>query len=390
MFSRVIVTTVVTAAMLTIVHANPYSGWAQDGIPIGTVPIFPPVFDPNPEDDDSIDDSLVQFNLEQIELSADVEAFGVEGRLAVRSGLHLVVSGDSPQSVTVPVQLFGETVLGSLEDKVSGLNYKWDGASTGELRIPFGNDRVKGVALVSTGKMQADGSGVTAEIRSVTTTVGEFDLGNDSQFGGEGEITFIGKLLPEVLLVGLKSVSTGEVASYWQKLNEGQMELTLTDVLASTSIEAGFIGSFDGMPTLRVTVRDSWKSISDDVEVQVIAVMGSGNVDIIGENSYGVSNVDDSDTFSFVNISNISRIAIVLVSSNLAEVVDPLNTVVISGDSLATPEPTPTVTQVQAGSESSSERDDGRNTVILLVGAIGVLALGSGVALRLLRSQRAE
>jgi hypothetical protein len=336
---RILVLTAVTAILIVMSLSGPSQSWAQEGIPIGTVPLFPPASGAKSDIDEVVNDSLVQLNLASIELSKDVEANGIGGRSAIRSGLHLTLSDKTPQKIHLPVQLFGETVLATLTDRSSGIIFVWDElASTGKLTIPFGDETGQGSALITTGQMVASGNSVSAEVYSVLIAVGDFDLDNETQIGGSADILFAGGTVPETLLVGLTPLSTTEVASYWGESYEDSRELVLVDVLASAAIEAGFIGRFDGVPTLNLKTTNSWRSSGSTHEVHVLGITNSDVSRLLTEGDYLSSSEGERDIYSFTGFSEISRFAIVLVKQKLQQpVVDSRPT----AEPMLTAEPTP-------------------------------------------------
>ncbi len=396
MFRRTLISTLVTAVLIVMALSSSSRGWAQDRVPIGTVPLFPPVSRENPESAGAINESLVQMNLGAIELSRNVKATGLGGRLAVRTGLYITVTDSSPQRIHLPVQLFGESVLGSLTDDESGISFTWDDAlDRGELTIPFGNELVQGSALISTGQMTADGDTVAAEVRSIRISVGEFSLGNETQVGGAAEIHFVGKLVPEVFLVSLEPFSTAEVASIWSKSDAVHDDLELADVLASTSIEAGFIGQFDGDPTLDIRTNGSWRSSNDQHEVRVLASTALGESFVLSEQNYSLTSEGQWDVFSFKDFSEISRIAIVLVEPGRDQIVEP--TVAIAESETLVERPTvismstttTTVDPTSPSVEPDSPETGGVSSWLAWVLGGGVLLAGVGVyLLRLTRRDR--
>jgi hypothetical protein len=386
---RILVSTAVTAALIVMVLSNSSRGWAQDRVPIGTVPLFPPASKGDIDTGAAAVQSLVQLNLGKIEISKNVNATGLEGRLAVRTALHLTLSDSLPQEIHLPVQIFGENILGSLTDLESGITFRWDNTTeTGELTIPFGDELIQGIALIRTGQMTAQGNTVAAEVHSVRLSVGEFPLGNETQVGGVASIDFQGMLVPEVFLVGLEPLQTAEVATIWNQSDAAHDDLVLVDILASTSIEAGFIGRFDGDPVLKIRTDNSWRSSAEDQVVQVLGEKFSGKSTILSEQSYSLLSEDQSDVFMFDNFSDVSRIAIVLTEPRDVPVGDPTvstldpspeipTAVLTSGISI-----TPTVEAVRA------EPDEASGWLIWFIGG-GVLITGVSVlVLRLARGYR--
>ena len=310
---------VAIAIWVTTAWFIPSKGWAQDNIPIGTVPLFPPVASSG-GDEGEVNESLVQFNLSMIEISRDVHAEGVGGRLAVRSGLFVTVSDQIPQSIQLPVQMFGESVLGSFDDPETGVTFSAiEGTEEGLLEIPFGNDLASGLASITTGEMVAEGTSVSAEVLSVRISVGAFDLENESQVGGSASVEFAGQIVPEVFLIGVLSQSTAEIASLWEESGELTDGLVLVDILASTIIDAGFIGQFDGIPSLEITTSNSWRTSDTENEVRVFGITTPGNAVLLGGEDYISSSEDGLDAFLFSDISELSRAAIVLVKTQSIE-----------------------------------------------------------------------
>jgi hypothetical protein len=311
---------VATVIWVTSSWFIPSKGWAQDNVPIGTIPLFPPVAGSEAKKNDIDDEVLVRFDLNKIEISRNVHAEGVGGRLAVRSGLFITVSDEDPQTIQLPVQLFGETVLRSFEDPDTGVVFSQNAdPDEGLIEIPIGNELALGLVSITTGQMLADGASVSAEVRSVRISVGPFDLESDSQVGGSAVIEFAGRLVPEVFLVGLFSQSTADVVSLWGEYGEKTGDLILVDVLASTMIEAGFIGQFDGIPSLEVMTSNSWRTANAENEVRVLGITKSGTPVLLGEGDYFLSSEDGMDVFSFSDVSDLSRSAIVLVKQDLAQ-----------------------------------------------------------------------
>lgn len=336
--------------MLTLVQSP--SSWAQDGVPIGTVPLFPPSRADSAEGDLSDEDRLLQFNLNQIEISGEALATGVEGRLAVRSGQHIQLDDQQPQRVSLPVQLFGENELGIFDDPVSGVSYQWNSdLETGELHIPFSNDRGEGVTRITTGRMIQSDSFVSAEVKSVEITVRGFSLSNETQVGAIGGIKFSGMLVPEVFLIALDPVPTTEVASIWQEIGQISNEYSLEDVLGSTSIEAGFLGSFDGVPTLEISTSSSWKNLPANREIAVVGETESGTPILMDPTTYRVASEGSEDIYRFENFSGFLKIAVLLV-----EPVPPATATPVEAEGRSTP-------VVGATQDSSEGVEEGESTV---------------------------
>lgn len=324
MAKRSVAVGAITAILTIMVLSNSSPGWSQDRVPIGTVPLFPPTSGTNNVGNETLNDSLVQFDLGEIELSRNVKATGIEGRLAVRSGLHITVTDSSPQMIHIPVQLFGDSVLGSLSDTESDVYFDWDDESqTGELSISFASESVQGLATITTGQMLSQPNSVAAEVISVRFTVGEYDLGTDTQIGGSADIEFVGSLVPDVFLVGLRPISTAEVASIWSMSRVDHDGLALIDVLASVSIEAGFIGQFDGDPQLNIQTDASWRSSVAGTKMYVLGLTITGETVILVEHDYSIASSDEMDVFSFAEFSDLSSMAIVLADPENRQPIEP-------------------------------------------------------------------
>jgi hypothetical protein len=199
-------------------------------------------------------------------------------------------------------------------------------------------------------------------------------MSSDTQIGGSAVIEFTGGLVPEVFLTGLSTQSTTSVVDMFEIAGAATDDYALADVLVTAVIDAGYIGRFDGIPVMRIDIANAWRASQSVAKLMIIGQTSDGRVLAFDGAKHLLKSERDYDSFVFDEISEWSRVAIVLVSEKLAE--PTATSVPATVLSSTTPDPAsiePTISAVGSGVDP-----DGGNgsSKILLIG-LGVLLIGT-------------